>query len=122
MSWFYRNLIRPVLFTQNSEKIHNRTLAALEWISHREFCCDLLSSFFSVPNLPVEAFGLSFPNPVGLAAGMDKHAAAAPAWAALSFGFVELGGVTWHPQRGNEPRGVFRAVAAEALLNRMGFN
>jgi len=78
MSWFYRNLIRPVLFTQNSEKIHNRTLAALEWISHREFCCDLLSSFFSVPNLPVEAFGLSFPNPVGLAAGMDKHAAAAP--------------------------------------------
>jgi dihydroorotate dehydrogenase len=122
MSWFYRNLIRPMLFTQDSEEIHNRTVAALERVSQHEFCCDVLSSFFAGPNLPVELFGLSFPNPVGLAAGMDKHAAAVPAWSVLGFGFAELGGVTWHPQPGNEPPRMFRAVADEALINRMGFN
>ncbi|MEO8428020.1 MAG: quinone-dependent dihydroorotate dehydrogenase [Verrucomicrobiota bacterium] len=122
MNWLYRRLIRPVLFTQDSEAIHNQTLAALEWISQREFCREVLSSFFSAPNLPVHLFGLSFPNPVGLAAGMDKHAAAVPAWEALGFGFVELGGVTWHPQPGNEAPRMFRAVADEALINRMGFN
>jgi dihydroorotate dehydrogenase len=122
MSWFYRNLIRPMLFTQDSEEIHNRAVAALEWVSQHEFCCDVLSSFFAASNLPVELFGLSFPNPVGLAAGMDKHAAAVPAWSALGFGFAELGGVTWHPQPGNEPPRIFRAVADQALINRMGFN
>jgi dihydroorotate dehydrogenase len=75
-----------------------------------------------VPELPVEAFGLRFPNPVGLAAGMDKHAAAVPVWAALGFGFSELGGVTWHPQPGNPAPRMFRAVPDLALINRMGFN
>jgi len=72
--------------------------------------------------MPVELFGLRFPNPVGLAGGMDKYATALPAWAALGFGFTELGGVTRHAQPGNpEPR-IFRAVAEEAIVNRMGFN
>ena len=122
MSWFYRTLIRPALFAQDSEEIHNRTLAALGWASRHESVCDALAAFHAAPALPVEAFGLKFPNPVGLAAGMDKHAAAAPVWPALGFGFSELGGVTWHAQPGNpEPR-MFRAVADEALVNRMGFN
>jgi dihydroorotate dehydrogenase len=72
--------------------------------------------------LPVELFGLTFPNPVGLAAGMDKAAAAVPVWKALGFGFTELGGVTCHAQPGNPSPRMFRAIADEALINRMGFN
>ena len=122
MSWFYRTFIRPALFAQDSEEIHNRTLAALGWVSRHESVCEALAAFHAAPALPVEAFGLRFPNPVGLAAGMDKHAAAAPVWPALGFGFSELGGVTWHAQPGNPAPRMFRAVADEALINRMGFN
>jgi dihydroorotate dehydrogenase len=122
MSWCYRNLLRPILFSQDSEKIHNRTMRALAWAGRHEFVCDGLTSIFRPPDLPVTAFGLNFPNPVGLAAGMDKHAAAVPVWAALGFGFSELGGVTWHPQPGNPAPRMFRAVADRALINRMGFN
>ncbi len=122
MSWCYRALVRPVLFTQDSEAIHNRTLAALGWAARQPLVCDALASLFGVPELPVDLFGLRFPNPVGLAAGMDKQAAAAPVWPALGFGFSELGGVTWHPQPGNPRPRMFRAVADEALINRMGFN
>ncbi|HKX63448.1 MAG TPA: quinone-dependent dihydroorotate dehydrogenase [Verrucomicrobiae bacterium] len=122
MSWFYRSFIRPFLFAQDSEDIHNRTLSALALASHHETLCEALESFYAAPALPSEIFGLHFPNPVGLAAGMDKHAAALPAWAALGFGFSELGGVTWHPQPGNPAPRMFRAVADEALVNRMGFN
>jgi dihydroorotate dehydrogenase len=122
MSWFYRTFIRPALFAQDSEEIHNRTLGALGWSSRHESVCEALAAFHAAPALPVEAFGLKFPNPVGLAAGMDKHAAAAPVWPALGFGFSELGGVTWHPQPGNPAPRMFRAVPDEALINRMGFN
>ena len=122
MSWFYRRLIRPALFTQESERIHNQTLAALGKCSRSPALCSLLSSLYSAPPWPVEVFGLKFPNPVGLAAGLDKHATALPAWAALGFGFTELGGVTWHAQPGNPAPRMFRAVRDEALVNRMGFN
>ncbi|HEX4646432.1 MAG TPA: quinone-dependent dihydroorotate dehydrogenase [Verrucomicrobiae bacterium] len=122
MSRFYRTFIRPVLFLQESEKIHQRTLQALGWAGRRKTVLRALSSFFSPENLPVELFGLKFPNPVGLAAGMDKEALAVPAWAALGFGFSELGGVTWRAQPGNPPPRLFRARADKALINRMGFN
>ena len=122
MSWFYRTLIRPALFTQDSEEIHNRTLAVLGRASRHENVCDAMSAFYSAPALPVKAFGLQFPNPVGLAAGMDKHAAAAPVWPSLGFGFSELGGVTWHAQPGNPVPRMFRAGPDGALINRMGFN
>jgi dihydroorotate dehydrogenase len=122
MSWFYRTLVRPALFTQESEEIHNRTLSALGRISRHESLCDGLAAFFGAPELPITTFGLHFPNPVGLAAGMDKHAAAAPVWPALGFGFSELGGVTWHAQPGNPAPRMFRAIEDEALVNRMGFN
>ena len=122
MSRFYRTFIRPVLFLQESEKIHNRTLKALGWAGRHKSVLRALSPFFGAENLPVELFGLKFPNPVGLAAGMDKEALAVPAWAALGFGFSELGGVTWHAQPGNPPPRLFRARADEALINRMGFN
>lgn len=122
MSWFYRKLIRPALFTQDSEEIHNRTLNALGWLSRHEVLCDAFADFYHAPELPLELFGLRFANPIGLAAGMDKHAAAVPVWEAMGFGFVEIGGVTWHPQPGNPGPRMFRAVADEALINRMGFN
>jgi dihydroorotate dehydrogenase len=122
MTALYRTLLRPLLFAQESEAIHNRTLAALETISRSPLLCEAMAGFLAPAPLPVEVFGLTFPNPVGLAAGMDKHAAALPAWAAMGFGFTELGGVTWHAQPGNPAPRMFRAVPDRALINRMGFN
>src|SRR5262245_53748075 len=122
MSFVYRRLVRPLLFTQNSESIHNRTLKGLAWLSVNKWLCDLLAPVWRPSDLPVRLFGLDFPNPLGLAAGMDKHAAVVPVWEVFGFGFCELGGVTWHPQPGNPVPRMFRAVRDEALINRMGFN
>ncbi len=122
VSWLYRHLIRPLLFAQDSESIHNRTIAALSRVAKSPPLCSLAAAVYSAPELPIEVFGLRFPNPVGLGAGMDKQAAAVPAWEAFGFGFAELGGVTWHAQPGNPAPRMFRAVRDEALINRMGFN
>jgi dihydroorotate dehydrogenase len=122
MSWFYRNALRPVLFTQDAESIHNRTTRMLKWAGRHESVCDAMRSFLGAPELPIELFGLRFPNPVGLAAGMDKNAEALPAWEAMGFGFTELGAATWHAQPGNPAPRVFRAIPEEAIVNRMGFN
>lgn len=122
MSWFYRQVIRPVLFNYDSEEIHDVTLANLARLSRTRLGLECIESFYGMAHLPVELFGLRFPNPVGVAAGMDKQGAAVPAWAAFGFGFSELGGVTWHAQPGNPQPRMFRAVRDEALVNRMGFN
>jgi dihydroorotate dehydrogenase len=122
MSWFYRNALRPVLFTQDAESIHHRTMRMLKRAGRHEILCDAMRSFLGAPELPIELFGLRFPNPVGLAAGMDKNAEALPAWAAMGFGFTELGAATWHAQPGNPAPRVFRAIPEEAIVNRMGFN
>lgn len=122
MTWAYRKLLRPLLFRQDSESIHNRTLKRLEWASEHTWACQAMAALLRPADLPVDLWGLRFPNPVGLAAGMDKEAAAVPAWAAMGFGFSELGGVTWLPQPGNPLPRVFRAIPEEALVNRMGFN
>jgi dihydroorotate dehydrogenase len=82
----------------------------------------MLRSVYGAELLPVELFGLKFPNPIGLAAGMDKHAEAVPVWPAIGFGFAELGAATWLAQPGNPSPRVFRAIADEAIINRMGFN
>ena len=122
MSWCYRHFVRPVLFTQNPESIHEFTLQMLAMVSRHSRLCQAMSVGLGAPELPVKLFGLTFPNPVGLAAGMDKEGVAVPAWAAMGFGFSELGAVTWHPQPGNPKPRVFRAVADQAIVNRMGFN
>lgn len=122
VSWFYRNFIRPALFWHDSEAIHNFTLNVLARVSRSEVLCEALETFFAPAELPTDVFGLQFPNPLGLAAGMDKQAAAVPAWQSLGFGFSELGGVTWQPQPGNPLPRMFRAEKEEALINRMGFN
>jgi dihydroorotate dehydrogenase len=122
VSWFYRGIIRPVLFKQEAEKIHDRTLRLLGVVGRDKLLLDMCSALYGAPALPIELFGLSFPNPVGLAAGMDKWAQAVPAWRALGFGFSELGGVTWRAQPGNPAPRLFRAPAGEAIINSMGFN
>ncbi len=122
MSWFYSNLIRPILFRQDSERIHDRTLKALGFAARHRLLTRLTAAVYGTPELPVEVFGLKFPNPVGLAAGMDKQAQAVAVWPALGFGFSELGGVTWHPQPGNPRPRVFRAIKDRAIVNSMGFN
>ena len=122
MGWCYRRLLRPLLFLQDSERAHNRVLRGMAWVSRGTMTADLARSLYGAPAMPVECLGLHFPNPVGLAAGMDKAAAAAPLWQRLGFGFAELGGVTRHSQTGNDMPRMFRAVADHALVNRMGFN
>src|SRR5262245_25206328 len=122
MSWLYRHCVRPALFTQDAENIHEFTLKQLGRASGSPLACEALESFFSAPELPMLLFGLHFPNPIGLAAGMDKNARAVSAWEALGFGFSELGGVTWHAQPGNPKPRVFRAITEDAIVNRMGFN
>jgi dihydroorotate dehydrogenase len=122
MPFLYRHLLRPFLFRKDSEEIHNFTIELLSRASRERGWLNLLNALFSAPPMPVDLWGLRFPNPLGLAAGMDKHASAVPAWEALGFGFCELGGVTLHGQSGNPQPRMFRAVAEEALVNRMGFN
>lgn len=122
MSWFYREWIRPALFSLDSEVAHDRTLNLLEQVGRQAWLCRAIADFGAVPSLPVHVLGTTFPNPVGLAAGMDKQAKALPVWAALGFGFSEMGGVTWEAQPGNPKPRMFRVVPELALINRMGFN
>jgi dihydroorotate dehydrogenase len=122
MSWIYRQVIRPRLFAEDSEAIHNTTLEGLSRASHHALPREVLRFFYEAPSLASTAFGLTFPNPVGLAAGMDKQAAAVPIWECLGFGFAELGGVTRHAQPGNPSPRMFRVPQDQALINRMGFN
>lgn len=122
MSWLYKRIVRPALFTRDPEQIHNFTLRMLGWASRHEVVCNLMRHYLGAPALPVELFGLKFPNPIGLAAGMDKIAEAVPAWEAMGFGYTELGAATWYGQPGNPPPRAFRVIPEEAIVNRMGFN
>jgi len=107
------SLARPFLFALDPETAHN---AALGFSG--------LAGLFAAtpPACPVRAMGLEFPNPVGLAAGLDKHAEHVDALAALGFGFLELGGVTPRPQPGNPRPRMFRIPQAKAIINRYGLN
>jgi dihydroorotate dehydrogenase len=82
----------------------------------------LTGNLYGSSELPVNLFGLDFPNPLGIAAGIDKNAEAVPAWQSIGFGFSEIGGITLHDQLGNPKPRMFRATAEKALVNRMGFN
>ncbi|MDG1833539.1 MAG: quinone-dependent dihydroorotate dehydrogenase [Verrucomicrobiota bacterium] len=122
MGSFYRHCLRPLLFLQDSEAVHNRVLRGLSLSARLPVLPLLADACYGAPDLPVVLAGLKFPNPIGLAAGMDKAAAAVPMWERLGFGFAELGGVTRHTQTGNDTPRMFRAVTDRALVNRMGFN
>ncbi|REJ34735.1 MAG: dihydroorotate dehydrogenase (quinone) [Bacillota bacterium] len=117
-------LVRPMLFRMDPEQAHERVRGLQEAVEAGRALRQALARRFTVdhPALQVEAFGLRFPNPVGLAAGFDKDARAPRALAALGFGFIEVGTVTPRPQPGNPRPRLFRLPADEALINRMGFN
>ncbi len=122
VNWFYHKIVRPVLFARDAERAHDFTMRCLARASRSGLARDGVKRFFRAPELPIGLFGLKFPNPVGLAAGMDKAGDAVPIWEKLGFGFCELGGVTWHAQPGNPRPRLFRVVYDGAIINRMGFN
>jgi dihydroorotate dehydrogenase len=120
----YRSFIRPLLFCLPPEAAHRWTMAALRVFSILPFGPAVVK-FFSgkVPHSePLVVSGLAFPNPVGLAAGLDKDAEAVAALGALGFGFVEVGTLTPKPQPGNPQPRLFRLPKDRGLINRMGFN
>ena len=112
-------LLRPLLFSLDPEQAHNLTLASLDKAQQS----GLLKVFISKPAPdPRTLCGLQFPNPVGLAAGLDKDGKHIDALADLGFGFLEIGTVTPLAQAGNPKPRMFRLGEANALINRMGFN
>ena len=115
---FY-SAIRKVLFQFDPEVIHELTIKGLKSTGRTP-----LNAFYKqqIQSKPVEVMGITFPNAVGLAAGLDKNGECINAFAAMGFGFVEVGTVTPRPQPGNEKPRIFRIEQANAVINRMGFN
>jgi dihydroorotate dehydrogenase len=114
--------VRPLLFLADAERIHHLTLTTLAWAGvHAPGLCTFASGAGGGGE-PIELLGLRFRNRVGLAAGFDKDGLAIEGWAALGFGFVELGTVTPRPQPGNPRPRLMRLARDRALVNRMGFN
>src|SRR3954467_7938393 len=111
----FDRLVAPLLRTLEPEQAHALALAVLKHAPLPRPAADS-------EKLRVQAFGLTFPNPVGIAAGFDKHAEVPDALLRLGFGFVEVGGVTPKPQPGNPRPRLFRLDADRAVINRMGFN
>ena len=110
------SLARPLLFSLAPERAHELTLSLLK-SAHR---MGMMRQ--SIASKPVTCMGIQFPNPVGLAAGLDKNGAYIDALAGLGFGFIEIGTITPRPQAGNPHPRLFRLVEAKAIINRMGFN
>jgi dihydroorotate dehydrogenase len=117
----YERLLKPILFSIDPELVHEMAIATLKTLSRLPWLLD------AVPrpgdeSLSREVFGIQFPNPIGLAAGFDKNGMALPAWAALGFGFIEIGTITALGQVGNPRPRIFRIPEMEGLINRLGFN
>lgn len=110
----YQRLLKRYLFAQDAERAHRMTLRMLA----------MLPAFGRAPDKPelgIKQWGIDFPNPIGLAAGMDKDAVAIRGWAALGFGFLELGTITPLPQPGNDRPRLWRVPERRALINQLGF-
>lgn len=120
----YKLLVRPFLFKLNAEKAHDLTLSMLKFGFKIPGVKALCKSIYTTkhPQLEKELFGIRFPNPVGLAAGLDKNAQVASEMSSLGFGFIEVGTVTPKPQDGNPQPRLFRLPTDQGLINRMGFN
>ena len=114
----YRNLLRPLLFRVDAETVHHLAMAALAGPGR------VLGSWKTGNDarLARKIFGVTFPNPVGLAAGFDKNAVALSAWAGLGFGFAEVGTITARAQPGNPKPRIFRVPECAGIINRLGFN
>jgi len=118
------SLIRPLLFTLDAERSHDLTLDLLQTAYRTPGVATLVRRTYAgrIPALPVEVMGLRFPNPLGLAAGLDKEARCVAPLFDFGFGFLELGTVTPQPQPGNPKPRLFRLTRHAAIINRMGFN
>ncbi|WP_019925979.1 quinone-dependent dihydroorotate dehydrogenase [Nocardia sp. BMG111209] len=118
------SLLLRLMFLLPPERIHHLAFLAIRWATRFAAGRRLAAALFAVddPILAVDAFGVRFPAPLGLAAGFDKNAEGVDAWGALGFGFAEIGTVTAQPQPGNPAPRLFRLPADHALINRMGFN
>jgi dihydroorotate dehydrogenase len=117
----YELFVRPLLFSLDAETTHHLTIELLQRASHFDPALRVLRSL-QPSSKPKSLFGLNFPNPIGLAAGLDKNGVALPVWAALGFGFIEIGTVTAKAQPGNPKPRIFRLPEQQALINRLGFN
>ncbi len=113
------SLARPLLFALDAERAHRLTLAGLD-LSNKLGVARYING--RAVKAPQRVMGLTFPNAVGLAAGLDKNGEHIDALSELGFGFIEVGTVTPRPQPGNAPKRLFRVPRARALINRMGFN
>ncbi|WP_300451941.1 quinone-dependent dihydroorotate dehydrogenase [Accumulibacter sp.] len=112
-------LLRHLFFSLDAETAHSVGMAGIDFLDAAGVTCLLASP---VPRDPRRVMGIDFPNPVGLAAGLDKNGEHVNALAALGFGFIEVGTVTPRPQPGNPKPRLFRIPAQQAIVNRMGFN
>src|SRR5215208_4546638 len=112
---------RSLLFRLDPEVAHPLTLQAIRFAGNFPPSRWFLTQLFKAPSKPVLAFGLTFKNPVGLAAGYDKDAVAIRGLSALGFGHLEVGTVTPKPQPGNPRPRIFRLPEDKAVINRMGF-
>ena len=112
-------LLRNLMFKLDAETSHHLGMNSLKWMEMSGLLRLLMPK---MPTVPVHVMGLRFPNPVGLAAGLDKNADYLEALSLLGFGFIEVGTVTPRPQPGNAKPRLFRLPEAQAIINRMGFN
>ncbi|MCX6381813.1 MAG: quinone-dependent dihydroorotate dehydrogenase [Armatimonadetes bacterium] len=118
----YRSLIRPLLFQQDPEQAHEGIIRLLETLTATQSELLRLVPVQTHPALQTTVAGITFPNPVGLAAGFDKNGKAIPFWHTCGCGFVEVGTITAQPQGGNPKPRVFRYPEQAAVVNRLGFN
>jgi dihydroorotate dehydrogenase len=124
MSKIYKNLLRPLLFKAAPETAHEFGIETLKIALGSKAAQNLAAERFACVESfgELERFGLKFKNPLGVAAGFDKNGAVVNQLAGLGFGFVEVGTVTYEPQKGNEKPRLFRLPEDSALINRLGFN
>ena len=120
----YKQLIRPLLFKINPERAHNLTLRALDLLRKMPMASSIVRLLYKrkTPELARNVFGLDFPNPVGLAAGLDKDGEHYNPLSCFGFSFIEIGSLTPEPQPGNPSPRLFRLPKDKALVNRMGIN
>lgn len=120
----YKHIIKPILFRFNPETAHNILFSCLSFFRHIPFAGSLVRSIYKKesPKLKKEVFGIEFPNPVGLAGGLDKNGEFYNDMANFGFGFVEIGSLTPQPQDGNPKPRCFRVPQDKAIINRFGIN
>lgn len=120
----YKHLLKPILFRFNPETAHNLLFSALSFLRYIPFSRSIIRAIYrrESPKLEKEVFGIKFPNPVGLAGGLDKNGEYYNDMANFGFGFVEIGSLTPLPQDGNAKPRCFRIPGDKAIINRFGIN